>query len=110
MNDLVYYLQYIPFFIVGAVCGFIKFTRDEIDLIKNTPEDRINTINNTKTLRGVETILTGSLTCVVSYVLIAYFTQWPYAVSFSLAVGISLYGIEEAINLVNRIINLKKPS
>lgn len=108
--DLKYYIiEALPLFLMGFLCGFVRFARTENELA-NEPQDekRQAIIKRTRYLRGIDVILTSAITGLIVFALLTHFTGLSYIVKVAIAAGVALYGIDKILELIHKVISLKK--
>lgn len=109
--DLNFYLvEALPLLMMGFLCGFVRFARTENELA-NEPQDEHKRaiMNRTRYLRGVDVILTSAFTGLIVFALLThFFEKLSYVSRVAIAAAVALYGIDKILDLVQRIINLRK--
>ncbi len=109
MNFEIYFIEALPLFLMGVLCGFIRFARTENELA-NEPQDENKKaiINRTRYLRGIDVVLTSAITGLIVFALLSYFSQISYIIRVAIAAAVALYGIDRILEFIHKIISLKK--
>lgn len=101
-------IELLPLFLMGLLCGFIRFARTENEIINaNEDEKKTIKIKRTRFLRGIDIVLTSSITAALAFALLSYFTQLEYLFKIAIAELIALYGIDKILYIVDKLINIK---
>lgn len=104
-----YIIEILPLFLMGLLCGFVRFARTENELA-NEPQDEKKKaiINRTRYLRGIDVVLTSAITGLIVFALLSHFQQISYIVRVAIAAAVAIYGIDKILELIHKVINLKK--
>lgn len=108
MSALDVFLDFLPLLIMGFFCGFVRFARNENELLNtNDDEKKEIKIKRTRFLRGIDVILTSSISSAIIYALLSHFTNFNYLVKIAIAAAVALYGVDKILDLAHRIWDLR---
>lgn len=107
MNDILL-TTHLPLLIVGFICGFVKFSKGEQELIVSdkSEEERVN-LRRARIYRAADVVLTSVIMCFASYHLIEYFLELNYVMCVSISALITLLGFDKCLDLLDRIRGFK---
>lgn len=110
MNNI-FLSEYIAIFTLGFLCGFVRFARNEHELIsENEDEKKAIKIKRTRFLRGIDIVLTSTVLAFITFTLLNYFDNLNHSFRLALASLVAIYGVDKVLNIVERLWNLKKGS
>ena len=93
---------------LGFFCGIARFARHENDFLKiSLSDEEIMRAKKTRILRAVDVILTSSFVCIISYLLLSYFTTLEYTFKVGVAGSIALYGVDKILEWAEKIKGVK---
>lgn len=107
MNDILL-TTHLPLIIVGFICGFVKFSKGEQELINSDKsEEERQKLRRSRVYRIVDIVLTSVIMCFASYHLIEYFLQLNFVMCVSISSLITLLGIDKCLDLLDRLRGFK---
>lgn len=110
MNSI-FLSEYIAIFVLGFLCGFVRFARNEHELInENEDEKKAIKIKRTRFLRGIDIVLTSTVLAFITFTLLNYFEDLNHSFRLALASLVAIYGVDKVLNIIERLWNLKKGS
>lgn len=115
MSAEYYLLEILPLLLMGILCGFVKFVRGENELLndeKMSERTRLKyqKLRKTRFLRGFDVVLTSAITSLIIFACLSYFSELTYMVKIAISSSVALYGVDKILEILQKIISLKKGS
>ena len=108
MNEIIYYIEFLPLFVMSFMCGFVRFARNENELInENEDEKKAIKLKRTRFLRVIDIVLTSAISGVIVFACLGHFFNLPYLVQMAIASAFALYGVDKMLDLIYKIWELK---
>lgn len=108
MNEIIYYIEFLPLFVMSFMCGFVRFARNENELInENEDEKKAIKLKRTRFLRVIDIVLTSAISGVIVFACLGHFFNLPYLVQMAIAAAFALYGVDKMLDLIHKIWELK---
>lgn len=107
--NFTFLIEFAPLLLLGFLCGFIRFARNENELLtENDDEKKELKLKRTRFLRGIDIILTSSVSSAIIFALLGQFTELGYLVKIAISAATALYGVDKILEIVHKIWELKK--
>ena len=107
--EMIYLIEFAPLIVMSLLCGFVRFARTESELINdNEDEKRAIKYKRTRTLRGIDIVLTSMISGFIIYACLSHFTDINYLVKIGISAAVALYGVDKMLDIVHRLWEIKK--
>lgn len=104
INANIYYIEFLPLFLLGIFCGVARFARHENETMnEEVDEIKVKQKRKTRLLRAIDVILTSGFICVTTYMCLNYFTELDYMVKVGIAGAVALYGVDRILDWLRKI-------
>lgn len=108
MSEVVYYIEFLPLFVMGFMCGFVRFARNENELInENEDENKMIKLKRTRFLRGIDIVLTSAISGVIIFICLGHFFELPYLAKVAISAAFALYGVDKMLDLIHKLWELR---
>lgn len=108
MNEMIYLIEFLPLFVMSFLCGFVRFARNENELINdNEDEKKAIKLKRTRFLRAIDIVLTSAISGVIIFVCLGHFFELPYLAKMAISSAFALYGVDKMLDLIHKVWELR---
>ena len=106
--NAIYLMEFLPLFLMGFMCGFVRFARNENELINEKENEQNATkIKRTRFLRGIDIVLTSAISGIIIFACLGHFFKLPYLVKMAISAAFALYGVDKMLDLIHKVWELR---